>query len=290
MQRKSIISRALLGGELEGDKLVRFIYVDEAGISANEPVTVVVGLIIHADTQWRLSEAKVREVLEAVPDCFRQNFIFHAKTVWGSKIYREKWNMKDRLAFLREMMSIPYQLNIPIALSIGRRNAEIPHPKGLAKEKFQHAMAFVYCMAKADAYLKRYGEPGEVATIVAEDVPNLRRFFRALLPFIRDRSSWLDSLTFKKGEMLNAEDLDPSWKISRIIDTVHFTEKAHAPLLQIADACAYGFRRFFSGQTYGMHFVSSILGGVPSVDDFSHRWGNQLVIFDLNRLPSFSIL
>ena len=30
-----------------------YIYLDEAGTSAPEPITVVVGVLIHADRHWR---------------------------------------------------------------------------------------------------------------------------------------------------------------------------------------------------------------------------------------------
>jgi hypothetical protein len=275
-----ILSRALFGGELEGDKLVRFIYVDEAGISVNEPVTVVVGLIIHADTQWRLSESELKQTFEAVPKCYRQNFIFHAKEIWGSKKYRESWDIQDRLAFLYDVMSIPKRLNIPLVLSIAHRNASYPLaiPESLPKEQFQHAAAFMFCMAKADAYLKRRAEQNEVATIIAEDVPRWRRFLRALLPLARDRANFPDAFILKKGEKLNA--IEAHWNISRIIDTIHFTEKAHAPLLQLADACAYGFRRYFSKQSHGEDFAKAISGGLPNLEDFSHPLGSVTAFCD----------
>ena len=79
-----IFSKAFFGGELIGDNAVRYIYVDEAGTSAHEPITIVVGIIIHADRHWKLAEAEVRKVLDLVPQSFRRDFIFHAKTVWGS--------------------------------------------------------------------------------------------------------------------------------------------------------------------------------------------------------------
>ena len=48
-----LYDKSLSGHPLEGNRLVRFIYVDEAGISKHEPIAVVTGVIVHADTQWR---------------------------------------------------------------------------------------------------------------------------------------------------------------------------------------------------------------------------------------------
>ena len=43
---------------IDGDDLVRLIYLDEAGISnpAHEPFLVVAGILIHGDKQWKLIE------------------------------------------------------------------------------------------------------------------------------------------------------------------------------------------------------------------------------------------
>lgn len=46
---------------------MRFIYMDEAGTSAHEPVTVVVGVIIHADTQWVSAADLIRYHFQAIP-------------------------------------------------------------------------------------------------------------------------------------------------------------------------------------------------------------------------------
>jgi hypothetical protein len=80
---------------------MRFVYVDEAGTSAEEPVTVVVGVIAHADKQVMFAEGAINEVLGAVPPKFKDGFVFHAKDVWGNERYRSDWSMADRLVFLK---------------------------------------------------------------------------------------------------------------------------------------------------------------------------------------------
>jgi hypothetical protein len=99
---------------------VRYVFVDEAGISANEPMSVVVGLIVHADKQVMFAEAAINEALQGVPMKFRDDFKFSAKEVWNDKRFRDDWAQTDRLAFLRTMMSLPGRLNIPI--SVGMRD------------------------------------------------------------------------------------------------------------------------------------------------------------------------
>jgi tRNA(Glu) U13 pseudouridine synthase TruD len=37
----------------------------------------------------------------------------------------------------------------------------------------------------------------------------------------------------------------------------------------VADACAFGFRRYFSEQTFGVDFVKSIIGKELVLDDYA---------------------
>src|ERR1700730_11551298 len=51
--------------------------------------------------------------------------------------------------------------------------------------------------------------------------------------------------------------------------SLHFESKQDGPLLQIADACAFGIRRFFAKQDFGTEFVRAIFGSdFPNVDDW----------------------
>lgn len=137
--------KALFGGPLLGSSLVRYIYIDEAGTSAKEPVSVVVGVIINADTQWRLAERELNNVFDRfVPSQFRENFVFHAKEIWGSPKYRDGWPIEKRLKFLRRVMKIPRNLRVPIALGIQRRGSIQGPPE------MDHLMAFAMCVGRAD--------------------------------------------------------------------------------------------------------------------------------------------
>ena len=219
-----MISKALFGGRLIGDNAVRFVYVDEAGTSAEEPVSVVVGIIVHADKQWRLIESKVAEVLKVIPDCYQTGFIFHAKAVWGSKKFRENWSKQERLALLHEMMSIPRQLRIPIALGIVRRNHPSLDtlPPSLAEHEFHHAYAFWLCVCQADKFLRNHAAPNEVGTVVAEDVPKMRKFLREVLSVPEMTFSTQHLRLTPKEVSINATS---EFRITRIIDTIHFVEK-----------------------------------------------------------------
>jgi hypothetical protein len=237
---------------------VRLIYVDEAGTSVKEPVSVVVGIIIHADEQWKQIQSKVAEVLKVVPKHYRPDFIFHAKTVWGSEKYRQNWSMGERLTLLHKMMSLPRQLSLPIALGVVRRATPPPDnlPPSLPENEFHHAYAFWLCVCQADKFLRKHAGLNEIGTVVAEDV-DMRKLLREVIN-VPELSFPVPQSSFTSPEI--SVSAVQEFKITRIVDTIHFVEKKHAPLLQIADACAYGFRRYFAGEKYGDDYVNSILG------------------------------
>jgi hypothetical protein len=242
---------------------VRFIYTDEAGTSADEPVTVVVGLVVHADTQWMRAAEQIRNVLSRVPEEFRNDFVFHATAIWGSPKYRPSWQFRDRLETLHAMMRIPGALGIPISLGMYRRSVQVPNNVQMLPEHYHHARAFGLCIATADGYIRDNAGANEVATVVAEDVPAMRRRLLAAVDSYRtspvrlNPSQVVSERTFA-GFRVDASRLELT--VNRIIDTIHFVAKRDAPILQVADACAFGLRRFLAGQSYGEDFAKSVVG------------------------------
>ena len=102
----------------------------------------------------------------------------------------------------------------------------------------------------ADAYLRERCAEGEIGTLIAEDVPEMRNRLRGAFEvakrlFIPAELLGVDSAAYKQG-------------ISQIQDGIHFAEKVQAPLLQIADACAFCLRRFFSEQSHGAELVHAM--------------------------------
>jgi hypothetical protein len=263
--------QAIFGGPLKGRSPLRFIYVDEAGIAANEPVTVVVGIIVDADRQWDRANAALRQIVDTVPSEIAPEFISHAKTIWGSPALRDKWPWDERVWFLSAVMSIPRSLGIPIVVSVVFRRFQVPkiaEKKSITLPQFHHYMAFGHCIGRADQYMRDYTPPNEVATVVAEDNTEMRRFLKNVVPFLRE-----NTITIPEG-MTNKED-NPRFretrdcKVERIVDSIHFVGKKEAPLLQIADACAFGIRRCLAEQEMGRQFQLSIFGG-------DELWKNKL--------------
>src|SRR5689334_2437387 len=101
---------ALGGGPLIGDKIVRMVFLDEAGTGnpAKEPFVVVAGVIIHADQQWKAIENHLFQMMQRhSPIPFGElpyNYCFHATELFsGGKIFaRELVPREQRWAILDE--------------------------------------------------------------------------------------------------------------------------------------------------------------------------------------------
>jgi hypothetical protein len=261
--------KALLGGPLEGSALVRFIYVDEAGIAAHEPVTVVVGLIIHTDTQWLPAEKLIKEAIATVPEKIRNRdgFVFHAAQIWGDNKLRDGWSPEDRTKFICRMMSIPVTAGLGIAFAAVRRDSRLLMtvlPK-FTKEKMDHLTAFGLCIGTADRHIRQH--PTELAAVVAENSPKMQSPLRQFVGALTQRPFEIGKYFSERKTFGPSADGENAIQVTRVIDTIHFVEKRESTMLQIADACAFGLRRYFSGQSMGAEFAKAIAG--PAYDEFS---------------------
>lgn len=277
---------------------MRFIYVDEAGVSAAEPVTVVVGVVVHADNHWKVAESRIKQILDAfVPAEQRPGFIFHAKEMYsgGKQVDRRKWDLGRRIAFIKEMVALPRQLGMAIAMGMVRRDSpnltfspQMLKAAKLSKEQYQHMVAFWYCTGRADKYLRDHIPSEEVATIVAEDAPDMRQFLRKALEVLRLNPISLPPIALiptKIEEATGVITQETEQKASRIVDTVHFAEKKMAFLLQLADACAFSFRRYFSLQQHGEDFVLSMLDRPLDIEEWRGESSGGLFFWHAPKPP-----
>lgn len=273
MMRTNGRSQALFGGLLWGTRPVRYIFVDEAGTSAREKVSVVVGIIANADDHVMSAEALALEVLRGVPFKFREGFKFSAKQIFGDEKFQADWSLTDRLDLLYQMMSVPRRIGMATVVGAHWRGAtpweqainfdETYGKWGLTHPEIDHFNAFRMCIAVADRTIRRYAGAREVATVVAEDHPTMKEHLKKIPRLLRDNASVLKPEHFRRTESdIAAGHLTQSGdvRVERIRNSVHFVEKEEDPLVQVADACAYGFRRFFNKEKFGIEFVQSILG------------------------------
>jgi len=265
--------RALGGGPLAEGNFVRLIYTDEAGTSAQEPVCVVAAIIVHGDSQWRLLQGEMERIVrEKVPEHLQPGFVIHATEIFsgGNNINREEWPFESRVDFLKEIVSLPFVHDVPISIGTEYKEASrqiierrFGHTKGA--NALSHLIAFTDAMERADYFLRKYLNGQEIGTVVAEDIDRMRQFLAEFGLMYRD------SPTRYEPEMLRMTTAQIEWgikptaverRIDHIIDVPHFVKKGKAPLLQLADVCAFAFRRCLTGKSHGADLVCAMLGPI----------------------------
>src|SRR4051794_26608716 len=113
-------ARSISGVPLNGNRLVRVAYLDEAGVSNpnHEPFLVVGGIIIDADRQMIAIEDRIDEICsDHIPEEDREGFVFHATELWsgGSYFDRKTWPREKRHQISMDIISIPRDFDIPIS-------------------------------------------------------------------------------------------------------------------------------------------------------------------------------
>jgi hypothetical protein len=234
-----------------------------------------VGLIVDADKQLLRLEAAVEEVLRSVPQEFKDGFVFHATDIWGSRKFRDRWAFSDRFGLLKRMMALPQRAKCPLTVSFVRRSSGRFEGlnENVTTEQYHHYQAFANCMASADKYIRDHAGLEEVGTVVAEDCPPMRKFLKSAVRLWRDTPYVLPPKMLQptaEEVVLGYVRQEGEFRVERIRPNIHFVEKGDEALTQLADACAFGFRRFLSEEDKGVDFVRAILGkDPPPISDFS---------------------
>lgn len=240
--------RSFGGGELRGDKLVRMIYMDEAGISNNgvENVVVMAGCILHMDSQWTPLRERFGELADKyVPAEHRDRFVFHAKDIWhGSGIVFNRDTYEgDRRQVLLDLCRAIAEFEIGIVYGVSKKDvvAQLISDDGPVPAKVVAQVCYMAALADATAYANKWIEryaANEVTSVVIEDSPEFRRYGKLAFKAMRG------------DEMAKViEEIVPGLnRLHHIIDAPSYMEKADAPALQLADVCAFLLRRWFEGK------------------------------------------
>jgi len=227
------------GHPLEGDRLVRIAYLDEAGISnpAHEPYLVVAGIIMHADEHWRPIEEHFRAIARRyLPEEPRP--IFHAMEIFHGtgKFDRKKWPRSRRIHLLAELCEIPGKFGLPVVAGFHQRQRhrddilkQYPDSTEAQIQTITHADTFFKAAITIEGWMRRVTR-NETVMLIAEDVKKMKSALKVLHSGYTDRYAevGIDGKTFHS---------------TRIIETVHFAAKAESMPLQIADACAFVIKR-----------------------------------------------
>lgn len=242
---------------------MHLIYSDESGTAKNQPVTIVSAVVMDPDRHVRQAERLMAKMIaDLVPTELQTGFIFHAADIWNKYQDHPGWTRDQRLVLIGAVASIPRLLGGAVAVGRVRRDApRVAGGAAISEVDMQHAIAFWNCMSRIDGAIQGRSAPDVVAILVAEDIPSKRKMLRKMLrfkvPAVLPAHVLLTKEELETGVVTQAR---APRAIERIIDTVHFVEKTEGPMLQIADACAYCFRRFASGENMGGRLTQMMLG------------------------------
>lgn len=243
---------SISGVALQGDRLLHSIYLDETGISVNEPVALVAGVIINEDLQWKSVEKAISDLItEYVPEEHREGFSFHATDLYhcsGKIFHHTKYPRERAREALKQLLSIPRMFEIPIACGyLTKSDYEIPVDQfdASGKAKLYHALAYFVCVIAAETYMVNFRPPQELARLIAELNTETHKVVKMAHKLLQGK---LNPELIQK--LANQFEVTKTFlPLRRIVDSVHFAEKEDAILLQLADACAFVLRYWAQGKS-----------------------------------------
>lgn len=260
--------RALGGGPLEGDRLLRLIYLDEAGVSHRKQEThlVVAGTIIHADKKLVAVGRHIEQIVRRyIPEEHQDGFVFHAHELFNGRgrVFDQsdpRWTLEKRLQIADELADIPRRFDLPITLGAIARS-EFPFtfnwPPGTLdrdKTRGEYACAFMQCAIAVEYWMRREAASDEVCMLIAEDNDLVRSF-------IRDNQRHYQN----PGVELSQSE-KRYFPFKRIVEDPLFQPKRTNHPLQIADFCAYVYKRRLMNDRNYDRFWQALIPHVVIID------------------------
>jgi hypothetical protein len=249
------------GVPLQGGKLVRLAFLDEAGISnpVHEPIVIIAGIIVHGDLQYKRLKGRIQQAIEDwIPPQDRDGFVFHAADLFSGADYfdRNVWPLEIRWQILEELCSIPHEFDLPIVFGFQDRSAIPREIDGARSEANIHTaatqlIAFTHCLVGIERWMRYATDPDETVLLIAEDKPEVKPAFREIH---RVAQSGEKIKKYIPPKLAESEELP----VTRIIDDLHFTDKQGSAPLQIADVCAFAIKRRLMRKDYAYRFYGHL--------------------------------
>lgn len=244
IESRPLIRSAFAGGALRGARVVKFAYLDEAGIGGEE-WTIVAGVMIEPDLQWLGLKGYLADIAKShlLPED-QEDCVFHAKDIWhGAKRFsRDKYSLSARKALLMDLASIPRLQGLPVFGGVVNNVEYAAGNPGKSKKDLAveaHCMAYANCVCLIDTFMKRHCDDAELVTLVLENNAQARSS-------IRQSQRYLQSLALK--EHLGDHPMVSFLPVEKVVDVPHFVEKDDSPILQVADVVSFILSRHVSGR------------------------------------------
>jgi len=270
---------------------VRTLYLDEAGVGkiSKDPILVVAGVIIHADTHWGAIANELNNLLldavpmgAATPSCFHAKDVFHG----SGEFPRDKWPDTVRFKLLADVAALPAKYHLPIVwAAVNRKFWAVQKPDDTPLQHLRdiYVTAALVCFMQAECFMRDIPNQAEVCSIVLEQNKDLQ----ARVPEI---------FSFAKSPT-DTHLLEGNWQeylpLSKLIDTPASAPKTASSVLQLADYCAFAIKRLLQGASRARDLTSPIaqqmillrrpdLSGLgmwnPHV--MPRRWNNRIELRD----------
>jgi hypothetical protein len=237
--------RSISGVELLGNRLLRSIYLDETGISENDQLALVAGVIINDDEQFSSVESAIQDLVKQyIPEEHQNGFCFHAKELFfgTGPVFkdRDKYPPERRFEALRAVLELPRALQLPVSMGyVWKDQAQAPSEyNARARSAFYHGFANFMCVIAAEKYMIDICGPKDLARLVAELNADNQKVLEMAHEILRGRGDQTNIQNIT-GQL---EYVRPYLPVRRIKDGISFMKKRDAPILQIADACAFILR------------------------------------------------
>jgi len=255
--------RALGGGELFGDKLVRIVYLDESGTSkrTEEPTVIVAGVIVHGDHQLnklRVALAKVME--DHIPEPERSTLVLHTTDIYGGNGYfdtkrKPEWTYERRMAILADLARIPSAINLRIAWGKVDKSTfpfdEMRSGSTATNLQLSVGAAYAVCLIEIDQWFRQNAK-GENCFIVVEDNNETRQFIK-----------WVQNHHQDPGIAARLTEKERAYfPLRHIHEDPNFQEKRVAHPLVLADFIAYFVKRRLMGDARSLQFSDPWVGSV----------------------------
>ncbi len=240
--------------------VVRLIYSDETGVGseADDPLTVVAAVLIHADEQWGPIETAIRALeTDLVPPRRHGRYEFKA-----SRLFRRR-RVGDNGEILRRFLAIIREHELPVSYGAVPRASIGPSVRSLFTRLSDDAAA----AATAAQELPRnvlLGLAQNLAFVMCATVVD--EVFSANFPnerglWIADENRVTTAMKASMREYQNfvASGLDfPLKTFAHIVDTVYFGKSHESRGLQLADACNFVIKQHLLGDAEIGAFYSII--------------------------------